>query len=52
MGGENENSNFSITQHRELLSLLKETRSALAEGNLPVYRVLNTFHLNLSTSHS
>jgi hypothetical protein len=51
MGGENDYSNFSLTQHRELLSLLKKPCSALAEGNLPVHRVLNPLQLNLSTSH-
>jgi hypothetical protein len=51
MGGENDNSNFCITEHGELLGLLKKPCSALAEGNLPVHRVLNPLQLNLSTSH-
>lgn len=50
--GENDKANFSITQHRELLSLLQKPCSPLAEGNLPMHRVLNSPQLNLSTSHS
>ena len=51
MGGENDKANFSIAQHRELLSLLQKACSALAEGNLSVHRVLNSLQLNPSSSH-
>lgn len=51
MGWENEKSNFGITKHRELLCLLQEPSSALAEGDLPVNWVLDPPHLNLSSSH-
>ena len=51
MGGENEKPNFSVAQHRKLLSLLQKPCTPLAEGNLPVHRILNSLHLNLSPSH-
>lgn len=49
--GENENTDIGITENGELLGLLKEPSSALTKGNLPVHRILNSLHLNLSTSH-
>lgn len=52
MSGENEESNFSIAKHRELLSLLEEPSSTLAESNLSMHWILNPFHLNFPTSHS
>ena len=52
MGGENENTDLGVAEHRELFGLLEEPRSALAEGDLPVDRVLNPPHLNLPTSHN
>lgn len=51
MGREDEKSNLSITEHRELLSLLEQPRTPLAEGHLPVHRVLDPLHLSLSASH-
>lgn len=51
MGRENEKPNLSITQHRELLGLLQKPCTPLAEGHLPVHRILDPLHLNLTTSH-
>lgn len=52
VGGENENSNFSVAKHGQLLGLLQKPCAALAERHLPVHRVLDPLHLNLSASHS
>lgn len=51
MGGENDETDFSITQHRKLLRLFEKPRTALAKGHLPMHRVLNSPHLYLSSSH-
>lgn len=51
MRGENQNPNISIAEDGELLCLLEETGSALAEGDLSVHRVLDPLHLNLSSGH-
>lgn len=51
MGRENEKPNFSIAEDGELLGLLEQAGPPLAEGHLPVHRVLYPPHLNLSTGH-
>ena len=49
--GENNQSNFSITENRDFMSLLQQTSFPFGESNLPVYFVLNSFQLNPTSSH-
>lgn len=49
--GEDDESNFSITEHRQLISFLQQPVSSLAEGHLPIGCVLNPLYLNFSSPH-
>ena len=49
--GEDDESDLSITQHRELIGLLHQPSSSLRECHLPSRRVLDPLDLNLSASH-
>ena len=48
---ENEKSNLSITKHRKLISLFKQTVPSLCKSNLPVDLVLYPLQLNFPSSH-
>lgn len=49
--GEDDESDLSITQHRELMSLLQQPTASLRERDLPIGGVLDPLYLNLSTPH-
>lgn len=51
MSREDEDADVGVAEHGELLGLLEEPGSALAEGDLPVHLVLDLLQLNLATSH-
>lgn len=50
--GEDDQSNFSITQNGELISLFKKSISSFCECNLSIYFVLYLLQLYSSPSHS
>ena len=50
-GGLHDEGDLSITQNRELLSLLEDPISSLRIRHLPVRLVLNQLDLNLPTTH-
>lgn len=50
-GREDEKSNFSIAEDRQLESLLQKPISPLGEGHLPVCWVLYSLQLHFSSPH-
>jgi hypothetical protein len=49
--GEDDERDLGLAEHRELVRLLQEAVAALAEGHLPVRRVLDALDLNPPSSH-
>lgn len=49
--GEDNKSNFSITQNRELVCLFEESIPSLGKGHLPIYLVFNSLQLHPPSSH-
>ena len=49
--GENNDSNLSLTQNGQLISLLHQTSTSLGESHLPASHILDLGHLNLSPTH-
>ena len=49
--GENDEGDFGIAEHGELLSFLKESSSPLAEGHLPMHAILDLLDLYFTMPH-
>lgn len=49
--GKNNNSNFSLTQNSQFISLLEQARPPLWEGDLSAIDILDLFNLNLAPTH-
>jgi len=51
MGGEDDDADVGVAEHRELSGLLEQASAALAEGDLTVDGVLDAAKLDLASRH-